>query len=93
MSQNFDLCLPLPIKMIDPTIVTLERQFHDFNETCNIAVGDANTMHLRQTLPMIIDTHMDLIRISEKVTLFVPTNRSENKKLCLILSTLQKVAD
>ena len=35
--------------MIDPTIVTLERQFHDFNETCNIAVGDANTMQLRQT--------------------------------------------
>ena len=34
--------------MIDPTIAELERQFHDFNETCNIAVGDANTLHLRE---------------------------------------------
>ena len=48
LSQNFYPCLSA--KMIDPTIVTLERQFQDFNETCNIAVGDANTMQLRQIL-------------------------------------------
>ena len=36
------------VEMMDPTIAELERQFHDFNETCNIAVGDANTMHLRE---------------------------------------------
>ena len=35
--------------MIDPTIVSLERQFQDFNTTCNIAVGHANMMHLRKS--------------------------------------------